>query len=236
MKRTCTQKQAVGFTLIELLVVIAIIAILAALLFPAFQAARRAVLRENCKSNLGQVQKSLHMYVTDHSLFFPGEKRKPAGWTPHPMKIGGGKDSNAAIPEKTRPLYDYIKDTEVFHCPSDRGSDNQKYKAPDEVFTKFGSSFVYLLEANTAEGLVVVGDKKLTDETFEASTRKIVLYEPCFEGGNTSKPETKDQWHDPSKHSTNAAFLDGHVDKQDNLGYSGTPSVDTVVDQDRKYY
>lgn len=237
MKSPRTQEHVSGFTLIELLVVIAIIAILAALLFPAFQAAKRAVLRENCKSNIGQVYKALHMYVTDRNLFFPGNDKKPAGWAAHAMKVGGGTEANPAIPDRTRPLYDYIKDTEVFRCPSDRGSDGGVAgNVSDEVFMRYGSSYIYMIDAVTSEGLVKVGDKKLTDPSFEASTRKIVLFEPCFEGGNTTRPKTKAQWHDPSRHSTNGAFLDGHVAKQDNKGYNGTPSVDVVVTDPRDYY
>jgi len=71
-----------GFTIIELLVAIAIIGLLVAMLLPAVQAAREAVRRTVCFSNLKQVGIALHNYHDTHSSFPIGARRQVPGFGP----------------------------------------------------------------------------------------------------------------------------------------------------------
>jgi len=99
-----------GFTLIELLVVIAIIAILAAILFPVFAKAREKARQTSCLSNLKQIGTSVMMYVQDYDEMYPMSYQD----------VASGAGSAAQIP-MTWPnrLLPYIKNTQVYKCPSD---------------------------------------------------------------------------------------------------------------------
>lgn len=91
-----------GFTLIELLVVIAIIAILAAILFPVFAKAREKARQSSCLSNLKQIGVAAMAYAQDYDeLFNPGDFLVDGAdnWWPHV-------------------LYPYIKNTQIYRCPS----------------------------------------------------------------------------------------------------------------------
>jgi len=94
-----------GFTLIELLVVIAIIALLAAILFPVFARAREAAKKASCQSNLHQIGLAIIQYVNDYDAQYPsGAGGSYANWT-----------------EQVAP---YIKNLQVFYCPSDAAAGN----------------------------------------------------------------------------------------------------------------
>ncbi len=93
-----------GFTLIELLVVIAIIAILAAILFPVFAKAREKARQSSCLSNTKQLALAILQYVQDNDEVFMYACLNPPGtyWY------------TASMP--------YVKNTQVFTCPSYSGS------------------------------------------------------------------------------------------------------------------
>jgi prepilin-type N-terminal cleavage/methylation domain-containing protein/prepilin-type processing-associated H-X9-DG protein len=98
-----------GFTLIELLVVIAIIAILAAILFPVFAKAREKARQSSCLSNLKQIMMAGLQYAQDYdekmvSFMNPWQDSGPVVWW-----------YDAYQP--------YIKNTQVFTCPSRTPSD-----------------------------------------------------------------------------------------------------------------
>lgn len=96
-----------GFTLIELLVVIAIIAILAAILFPVFSRAREQARKTACLSNTKQIGMALAMYAQDWDEALPV-------WV---MPCWGFPQYWGA-PIWTESLAPYVKNIEVFACPS----------------------------------------------------------------------------------------------------------------------
>ncbi len=121
MKRT-------GFTLIELLVVIAIIAILAAILFPVFARAREKARQTNCLSNLKQLGTAVQMYVQDYDEMTPPHTDDepvpppPYNWRWDTFQLR---------------LQPYIKNVQIYGCPSDSG-----WTTPAETATGRWASYV----------------------------------------------------------------------------------------------
>jgi prepilin-type N-terminal cleavage/methylation domain-containing protein/prepilin-type processing-associated H-X9-DG protein len=104
-----------AFTLIELLVVIAIIAILAAILFPVFAKAREKARSSSCQSNVKQLMTCELMYVQDNDETFSISYVVPG------MPQGG---NGTNVNWWRFPLQPYIKNWQVFNCPSGRPDDN----------------------------------------------------------------------------------------------------------------
>ena len=117
MSLTQLKSQKRGFTLIELLVVIAIIAILAAILFPVFQKVRENARKTSCLSNEKQIGLAMIQYSQDY------DELLVSGWG-----AADGQGYNASDPTPGRDrhkwmdsIYQYVKSTQVFHCPDDSG-------------------------------------------------------------------------------------------------------------------
>jgi len=119
-----------GFTLIELLVVMAIITILASLLLPSLSRAKEQARMIQCLNNLRQIGMSVRLYVDDHRGKFPptsvretnsfvskDTRQTLGGFDPAPQWFRYYPTA------QIRPLYNYMKPSEVYRCPVDKGQD-----------------------------------------------------------------------------------------------------------------
>jgi prepilin-type N-terminal cleavage/methylation domain-containing protein len=120
-----------GFTLIELLVVIGIISILASMLLPTLGRSKGKAHMTQCLNNMRQLCFATTMYVHDHSDRFPSSI-VPDG--PTFFAIGGMEriyPQQVWLPHATnRPLFEYLKPSEVYRCTEDNGSLLEIYADP----------------------------------------------------------------------------------------------------------
>ena len=214
-----------AFTLIELLVVIAIIAILAAILFPVFAQARERARSASCISNLKQISLALRMYAQDYderwvSLDLPTTKadgtvcdtftRKPDG-TDLIRMIGGGT-SFLSQP--------YIKNKQVFTCPSDDGADYWGRNNPGWPWSGCNwwgdpSSYMYrhTFEVGGGANWGDAFNNQVWHGLKEAAIGKpsslVCLFE--ISAFHQEKIPVFSDQHPPNTRSINAAFADGHV-------------------------
>ena len=99
-----------GFTLIELLVVIAIIAILAAILFPVFARAREKARQTACLNNIKELVLAELMYAQDY------DERLSGSYTNLDYTV------SPAYGYWYQNIEPYVKNTQIFECPSYLGS------------------------------------------------------------------------------------------------------------------
>src|ERR1035438_1129154 len=214
-----------AFTLIELLVVIAIIAILAAILFPVFAKAREKARQSSCQSNLKQIGLSFAQYISDYDAHYPNANTGNTGQaTAETSSSWQGWVSNVLAP--------YIKNTQIFLCPSDTGQRwNNGWGTPSPVttmdfFVSYGFNYAGIGNGTTPSNgncpgclyqeaalvapaqLAIMWDSnnRWADGGQNYFTREVADFLANPAGGNNLAPRHMGQ--------ENYLFADGHVKTQ----------------------
>ncbi|MCC6727792.1 MAG: prepilin-type N-terminal cleavage/methylation domain-containing protein [Chthonomonadales bacterium] len=145
-----------AFTLIELLVVIAIIAILAAILFPVFAQARERARAISCLSNTKQIGTGTYMYVQDYDeTYFNCPWDRPGGYN------GQAKGISLWWTEVVMP---YVKNTQVFSCPSNSGTVGTANYPPVNYKVQYGLNEILLGRQDWQGAPATLGDLKAPTE------------------------------------------------------------------------
>jgi len=208
-----------GFTLIELLVVIAIIAILAAILFPVFARAREKARQTSCLSNCKQMGLATLMYAQDYD-----ENLVPAYVITYWFSQSGH-------------LEPYVKNAQVFHCPSSKGqactaSTGTDYGINVRICHRNPPGRTKLAEVKYPAETVIIADSDWTRSTAD------YRYCNCWRINNSRHPS----YFIPDRHNggANIIYVDGHakwhrIMRDPNSTYVG-PIPYTFTPQDVCWY
>jgi prepilin-type N-terminal cleavage/methylation domain-containing protein/prepilin-type processing-associated H-X9-DG protein len=183
-----------GFTLIELLVVIAIIAILAAILFPVFARARENARRSSCQSNVRQITLGIKQYLQDYDEKFP---------------VYAVNAPTAALPYGwADAIQPYIKNEQVFQCPSDSTSASGNPTTGDytDYFLNKNLSGIGESQLNYVSNTILNGDH--TGSTADLAINGCANNTTCGDSANTLATLAAAQRH---LDGANYSFADGHV-------------------------
>ncbi len=208
-----------GFTLIELLVVIAIIALLLALLMPALERAREQAKRIICLNDLRQLTLAWMMYAEDNEGRLvnaqAGNDRTSGGVIIEKAWVGkcsGNYMGGERLPEeiqieriKEGALWPYVKNVDVYRCPTGLAGDMLTYAIMDGVNGP--------KRGGTIEGTHWV---KNISEIRRPHSKIVFIDEGWVSSSSYAVDFDQETWWDdpPARHGAGTAqsYADGHSD------------------------
>jgi prepilin-type N-terminal cleavage/methylation domain-containing protein/prepilin-type processing-associated H-X9-DG protein len=207
------QANRLAFTLIELLVVIAVIGILAALILPALSRSKAQAARTTCLSNQRQIGFAYSLYNSDNIDFYPAQ----LDW-----QATGGKDGfyDIFVSATNRPLNIYLRNWEIFRCPSDKGDE---FTGATNCFLQYGNSYLVQWYMDSFRTRHVAGDISSPPGSYEATPIKLsevaagpvnkILQGDWIWHPNRGTTAQKSIWHNYRGSSRmNMLFADGHIE------------------------
>ena len=184
-----------AFTLIELLVVIAVIAILAALLFPVFARARESARKTGCLSNERQIGTALLIYMQDY------DETQPR------------RQNDAALTSWRKDLRSYLKNAQVFACPSNPNNRLLSRNNPETANDDADIHVSYGLNNNDANGVGGVCNRQSGDVTLAriASPSQVIGIAESSAYYSDVFVNARIEGDSGAFHATNTTGWNGHV-------------------------
>jgi prepilin-type N-terminal cleavage/methylation domain-containing protein len=212
-----------AFTLIELLVVIAIIAVLMAILMPSLHVAREQARSLRCRGNIRTLTLAWLMYKdeNDGNLVGGHPQENTTVLVPAPWVVMPPSPETASVELKKEyikkgRLWPYVKEIEVYRCPSDRRKNSPHHKYAYRTYSIAGG----LNGGVSGDPLWEIKTCMKYTDIKQPATKLVFIAECDPRGYNTGawviQPKSK-RWVDPFGiwHRDNAStlsFADGHVD------------------------
>jgi len=212
-----------AFTLIELLVVIAIIAVLMAVLMPSLNVAREQARSITCRGNVRTLTLAWLIYKDENDARLVGgfpERVNESPWSPWVQIPPAG--ANASVEEKKEyikrgTLWPYVKDIDVYRCPSDKRKNSPYHKFAYRTYSIAGG--MNGVRSESPFEWEIIPCVRYT-EIKQPATKYVFLAECDPRGYNMGswvmRPKTR-QWVDPfgiwhRDNSSTLSFADGHVE------------------------
>ena len=212
-----------GFTLIELLVVIAIIAILMAILMPALNRVREQGKRMVCLGNLKSMGLVWIMYADDNEgklvngAIAYSDQDMP--WGDHTNELAWINRYSTTDPVeqilgiKEGALWPYLKDLEIYKCPTGRRLDNGQPQALTYAIM-FSMNAVNHTWTQGVRGAHVKNMSEITNPS--PALRLVFIDEGYMTSDAYAVYYREEYWFDspPVRHGDGAtlSFADGHAD------------------------
>ena len=211
--------KAKAFTLIELLVVIAIIAVLMAILMPSLKRAREQARSLHCRSNVRTLTLAWLMYKDENdSKLVRGTTPGPTGeaWVVMPDNPGTASWELKKEHIKLGLLWPYVKETEVYRCPSDRRKNIPYHQYAYRTYSIAGGMNA------VDDGTWEINPCRIYTNIKQPATKYVFLAECDTRGYNMGSwvlnPRSK-QWVDPfaiwhRDDTSTLGYADGHAEMQ----------------------